>query len=154
MSLNFPLDSDGFLRRACPNCVREFKWLIEGGSPAANPPEQYYCPYCGSSAGPHDWFTSEQIAFIESEVVDETLRPSLEEISKSLRRLEQSSGGLIKFSTSIEGLERKQAAPVFEPNDMKQVDFTCHPSEPLKIDDAWIDKVHCRLCGQLSDATT
>ena len=154
MSLSFPLDTDGFLRRACPTCVREFKWLIVEDAPSATPPERFYCPYCGASAAPNEWFNLDQLAYIEAEALDEALRPSLEEVSESLRRLEQSSEGFIKFSTSMEGLERKQAAPVFEPNDMKQVFFTCHPSEPLKIDDAWDDKVHCLHCGRLSDATT
>jgi hypothetical protein len=27
LSMSFPLDSDGFLRRVCPSCEREFKWL-------------------------------------------------------------------------------------------------------------------------------
>ena len=26
MEVSFPLDSDGFIRRECPHCEREFKW--------------------------------------------------------------------------------------------------------------------------------
>ena len=26
--MEIPLDSDGFLRRECPTCEREFKWLL------------------------------------------------------------------------------------------------------------------------------
>ena len=29
MSLSFPLDDDGFFRRECPLCCREFKVLLE-----------------------------------------------------------------------------------------------------------------------------
>ena len=30
LSVPFPLDSEGFLRRECPSCRREFKWLHQG----------------------------------------------------------------------------------------------------------------------------
>lgn len=27
LSMSLPLDGDGFLRRECPTCEREFKWV-------------------------------------------------------------------------------------------------------------------------------
>ncbi len=54
LSMSLPLDGDGFLRRECPTCEREFKWLPspqhgEGDAAAASDepaPERYFCPYC------------------------------------------------------------------------------------------------------------
>lgn len=60
LSMSLPLDGDGFLRRECPTCEREFKWLpspdqLEEGNGEsraaatdAEPPEAYYCPYCAT----------------------------------------------------------------------------------------------------------
>lgn len=42
-----PPDSDGFLRRECPSCEREFKWFSHNeGDPNAEPATQYFCPLC------------------------------------------------------------------------------------------------------------
>ena len=54
LSVSFPLDSEKFLRRACPTCSREFKWLSEEGDAESPSPEHYFCPYCGSSAAPDE----------------------------------------------------------------------------------------------------
>ena len=154
LSVSFPLDSQGFLRRACSACDGEFKWLSVEADAASPVPEEYFCPYCGASAAPNNWFTLEQLAYIESAVFDEVLGPSLEELSESVRQLNRSSGGLIEVNASIELPERRQAPPVFEPDDMRQVTFSCHPKEPIKVDEAWRRPVHCLCCGQLSDATS
>jgi hypothetical protein len=49
ISVNVPLDSDGFLRRGCPTCEREFKWLPSEESESAAR-GGYYCPYCAVQA--------------------------------------------------------------------------------------------------------
>ena len=154
ISLSLPLDSQGFLRRACPACCREFKWLSNEGDDTLPPPEQYYCPYCGASAALDEWFTPEQFAYIETEVVDQAILPSLEDLAKSVRKLNRSSGGLIKASAHIDLPGHRQAPPVFEPDDMRRVAFPCHPEEPIKIDETWGGPVHCLCCGRLSDAAS
>ncbi|MCY3733741.1 MAG: hypothetical protein OXG42_05625, partial [Chloroflexi bacterium] len=65
----------------------------------------------------------------------------------------RSSGGLFELSVSVEMPERRQATPVFEPNDMRRVDFSCHPAEPVKVDEAWAGPVHCLCCGEVADAS-
>jgi hypothetical protein len=35
-----------------------------------------------------------------------------------------------------------------EPNDMRRVDFRCHPAEPAKVLESWTEPVHCLICGQ------
>ena len=156
MSLSFPLDTDGFLRRACPICLREFKWLSadqDDREPEIPPPQEYYCPYCGGSATPDEWFTPAQIAYIHTEVFEEVVRPQLNEFTESLDQLNQFSDGFIEFTASVEGPEQRQAPPVFEPNDMRKVVFPCHPEEAVKIDEEWDQLVHCLCCGRLLNAT-
>src|SRR5207302_1564042 len=37
LRISLPLDDAGFLRRACPSCVREFKWLHSEGAGSTEP---------------------------------------------------------------------------------------------------------------------
>ena len=151
LSVSFPLDKQGFLRRACHVCGREFKWLSTEEDASSPAPEQYFCPYCGSSASHDEWFTLEQRAYINTAVLDEVVGPAVDELGESLRQLSRSSGGLIEVTASFEPSERRQAPPVYEPDDMKRVTFICHPNEPVKIEEAWSGRVHCRCCGRFSD---
>ena len=49
--MSVPLDSDGFLRRECPTCEREFKWFnSEEGRGEPVPEGGYVCPYCAIQA--------------------------------------------------------------------------------------------------------
>ena len=60
LEMSMPLDSDGFLRRECPTCEREFKWFhtpAEEGSAAPVIDGGYFCPYCGVQAETNTWLT-------------------------------------------------------------------------------------------------
>lgn len=84
LSMAIPVDSDGFLRRECPTCEREFKWLpspsedAEEGEAADAADGGYFCPYCGIQAPADAWFTKAQLELAEhilqAEVVDPMLR--------------------------------------------------------------------------------
>lgn len=152
-TLSFPLDDDGFFRRACPTCSREFKWFHSEQDDSDEPPEEYFCLYCGVAAEPDEWQTEEQMRYIEEEAIARIVRPALKELESSFGSSGRSSGGLFEISLSVEMPERLQAAPVFEPNDMRRVDFSCHPAEPVKVDEAWTGSVHCLLCGRVSNGT-
>ena len=151
IAISLPLDSSGFLRRACPSCEREFKWLSTDDVDSGASLDEYFCPYCGVPAPPDEWFTVEQSRYIEEEILDKAVRPSVDDLNESLQRMGRSSGGLIEFSAGVEIPERQQAAPVYEPDDMRQISPACHPSEPVKVDDGWNGPVHCLCCGSLSD---
>lgn len=153
-SIDLPLDSDGFLRRACPSCVREFKWLPSAEDAAEPAPAEYFCPYCGGQSASGEWLTEAQSGFIEEEVLEQVLGPSLKELQDSIEGLGRGSGGLISITGHMEVPERTHAKPVFEPDDMKRVDFACHPSEPLKVDEAWTAPIHCLYCGRTDGAST
>ena len=113
-------------------------------------PHAYFCPYCGSQAAPDQWFSEEQVAFIHDEVMEQVVNPSLGELKQSLENLGRASRGLIEASLDVP--KRQHAPPIFEPNDMRLVQFACHPDDPLKIADSWTKVVHCLVCGESTNA--
>jgi hypothetical protein len=146
--MSIPLDSDGFLRRECPTCEREFKWLpntsdegdtdsVRGGG--------YFCPYCGVQAPPTAWFTKAQITLAESIVEAEIVGPILENFARNIEGIGRRSGGLI--ATTAEYDEPEKVDPLTDTDDMQRVDFDCHPSEPVKVSDDWRRPVRCLICG-------
>jgi len=145
--VSIPLDDDGFLRRECPHCEREFKWL-SGGGEDSSPPEGYCCPYCGQRAEDDQWFTRGQLRVIEASIEENVLAPQLRELQDSLRGLADTSGGLLEFKVDVDSQEPSRPRRLTEPNDMTRVDFDCHPDEPVKIEDDWPGLVHCLVCGQ------
>lgn len=71
--ITIPLDSDGFLRRECPTCERQFKWrsseaeaeeVVESADDVG-----YFCPYCGVQAPTDSWLTQAQPALARN-IVD------------------------------------------------------------------------------------
>lgn len=63
LSMSLPLDSDGFLRRECPTCERELKWLVsaddEDDEDGGVPDGGYFCPYCGVHMPAYDRLAKE-----------------------------------------------------------------------------------------------
>ncbi|MGK2851111.1 MAG: hypothetical protein ACSLFN_09405 [Candidatus Limnocylindrales bacterium] len=142
--MSVPLDSDGFLRRQCPTCEKDFKWLSSAageGEPA--PDGGYYCPYCAVQAPTDSWFTTEQIELAQNTVMREVLAPELDKMARDLRR--NSRGSFLRLEVSY---DKPQAMdPLVESDDMRRVDFDCHPTEPVKVLDDWNRDVHCLICG-------
>ena len=130
MSIALPLDADGFLRRQCPGCERECKWFYSEDSEPV-PAEGYACPYCGQRAMPDHWFTEAQAEFLTRSAGSEMLGPILDEFKSSGFKVEKDP----------------PPAPLAEVNDMRWVDFVCHPKEPIKVREDWQQPVHCIICG-------
>jgi len=144
--VSVPLDSDGFLRRECPTCEREFKWLSSEEGDSEPPPESgFFCPYCAIQAPSDSWFTKPQLALIDSTVNQEVIGPALKELGQRLRDIGRQSGGLLKVD--LESDQPRPADPLTELDDMRRVDFACHPTEPVKVVDDWTRPVHCLICG-------
>ncbi len=153
ISMSLPLDSDGFLRRECPSCKRQFKWRPAQPNDEAVPepqenvasPDFYYCPYCGDPAALDQWWTQEQIEYAQQLAMARVLGPELRELGKSIQNLNRSSGGFIKAKVSLP--DTSEPTSLQEPDDMIRLDFPCHPEEPLKIAGDWDGQVHCLVDG-------
>ena len=97
--MQLPVDDDGFLRRECPDCLQEFKWHQ---GPTGDRPEGEadlvvcYCPRCGASAAPDQWWTQEQLAFIRESVSGHALR----QIDRKSTRLNSSHLSVSRMPSS------------------------------------------------------
>lgn len=171
MSLSFPLDDDGFLRRECPLCCREFKVLLEENeltslaqeglgsymletheeATDANEEEEaelaFTCPYCGQEAIRDSWWTQEQLAYVG--VVAQNIIAQIvnEQLIRPLKRMSRRhSPGLVTLQ--FKGNEMQQQEPWMSPevNDMKIFDLPCCHRK-IKVDENWSSTVHCFFCG-------
>jgi hypothetical protein len=145
LEMTLPLDDDGFFRRACPTCEREFKWFNspEGeGEPV--PAGGYFCPYCRVQAPSDQWFTNEQVELAKNRVARDVLGPEFERMARDINR--GNRGGLVSITMDYETPEAMD--PLVERNDMRRVDFTCHPNEPVKVLEDWTRPVHCLIDSQ------
>jgi len=140
-----PVDKDGFLRRQCPNCRREFKWLPTKSGTSDQPGLQYYCPYCGNPGNINNWPTKKQLRYRNQLANAKAIGPELERFTKDLKRLNR-PGSPVRF----EGKYKRPSKPLPppEPDDMRKVEPRCHPDEPLKIYEDWNKPVFCLICGK------
>lgn len=148
LEMSLPVDADGFLRRECPTCEREFEWLPSSAEDEVDvvvPGDAgYFCPYCGVQAPAGSWLTQAQAELAQNIAQRQVLGPMVQDFGKDMDRIGRSSGGLI--SVSMEYHEPAELDPLTD--DMRRVDFTCHPGEPVKILDDWQKPVRCLVCGE------
>lgn len=141
LKVRVPLDNDGFVRRACPSCKREFKWLLYDDSEPM-PGAGYACPYCAGRAT--SWFTEAQLAVAYDALGREVVDPMLNEFGDAVRKV-NAPGSFVRFEVEVSPRGPK---PTFtEPNDMVRVEPGCHPKEPLKVSEDWTGVVHCIICA-------
>lgn len=144
LQVSVPLDSDGFLRRECPRCMRQFKWH---NGPANEESEQharpaaYSCPLCGQPAADDSWNTPEQVDLIERAAMPLALgivQDELEAMSRGMKGVEYERG-------------REEPAdlanPLVEPDDMTIVTSPCHDYEPAKVPEDHTGPLYCLICG-------
>lgn len=150
LSMSLPLDSDGFLRRECPGCERQFKWrptppdaVESSGDINAESEGEYFCPYCHQPAATGAWWTQEQVAFARELATAEIVGPQLRDLRRSVEDINR--GGFLRTETELTIGSRPE--PLTEPDDMIRIDTPCHPEEPLKVDETWDDDVACLVCG-------
>lgn len=147
MMANLPVDNDGFLRRECSSCQRQFKWFH--GQTTDRPdnflePEVYFCPYCGEPSRHGTWFTPVQLEYLQAVAASALHQETAKQLKHSLGSLR--SRFLQVEVTSAEAPDAP--APLLEPNDMAMVAPPCHPFEPLKVHEDWSDPLACLMCGQ------
>ena len=140
-TVSIPLDDDGFIRRACPACEREFKYAYADSPNEATEPDArgFCCPYCAVWADQNSWFTEAQVAFLGQA----GLAAVADEVNEALSRPDN-PGGFVKYTPGQ--LPVPEGMPP-ESNDMRRVDFGCHPADPLKVVDEWNQAIHCLICG-------
>ena len=147
--MSLPLDKDGFVRRECPNCERQFKWWPtppseDASEEAQQASEGYFCPYCHEPADPGTWWTKEQLKYAQEVAAAEVLGPQLRRFKSNIEGTGRRSRGM-KFNVSLPQFSRPE--PLTEPDDMIRVDVPCHPEEPLKVGEEWDSEVACLVCG-------
>ena len=149
LGIPVPLDSDGFLRRECPTCEREFKQLPNTTEDAGveKPSDGgYFCPYCGIQAPDGSWFTKAQLKFAQSMVIMEAVGPLLKDFAREANSIGRDSGGMVRMSARYEPPDKLD--PLTETDDMQRVNFECHPSVTIKVLDEWGHSVYCLICGE------
>ena len=171
MNISLPLDSDGFFRRECPLCRKEFKLLLEKDELAdlaqkgidsfmlereeaeedsqstVTQLTEFTCPYCGQLTTEDSWWTQEQLAYIGIFVKNIMAKMVNEQFIRPLKRdFGRPKSGLI--SVQFEGREIKQQEPWISPetDDMDIFTLSCCQRK-MKIIEGWKGKVHCFFCG-------
>lgn len=143
--ISLPLDSDGFLRRECPNCEREFKWFAHGeGDADSESVEQYFCPICGAAAGTDAWWTPAQLEYgagAAGPALDQHVGDALKDALRGVKGLSYKPNQ--HFTLGLETPE-----PLHEPDDMMIVEPPCHPHEPIKVPEDAPQPLHCLICGE------
>ncbi len=150
--MSIPLDSDGFRRMECPTCEREFKIFVPPEEDDEVGPDeddaQYSCPYCVVEAPSGGWFTQAQLDLAESILAEQIMGPSAKGLADQVGQISRRSGGLVQARVEFD--EPGDLDPLTEADDMKRVDFECHPSNPIKVLDDWDKAVHCFICGSVA----
>lgn len=144
-SISVPLDSDGFMRRECPNCEQQFKWRpSQGDDPdSLETVDQYYCPMCGQAAGLDSWWTPEQLEHAEEAIMPEAMRQIQDALGNASRGNKH-----VKFKASSDLGDMPVPEVLHEPDDMVIVEPPCHPQEPVKVPDDVQPPFHCLVCGE------
>lgn len=141
-----PLD-EGYLRRECDSCGLQFKW--HHGSTAGTPPDlpdpaEYFCPYCGAGAPTDNWFTQEQIDYIQAIAIGPGMREVARELENAFKPARRSG---ISFKANRDAVY-PEPSELTEPHDMTIVESPCHFYEPVKVLDSWSEPLHCLVCGE------
>jgi hypothetical protein len=147
LSVTMPLDSDGFLRRECPNCEEQFKWhhgpANEEAESMPSPPA-YYCPLCGMPADMDSWWTKEQLDYATGTAMPAVMREVERELKDTFKSTRNS---LLRFE--VKGSDHAEVpAALTELDDMQIVASPCHSHEPIKVPDDLPGPFHCLVCGQ------
>jgi len=142
-SISVRLDSDGFMRRECPNCQQQFKWRpSEEDDEPVERVDQYYCPLCGQAAGLDSWWTQEQIEHAHAVVMPEAMRQVQDTIGEAFRTSKH-----MEFKASNDLGEMPVPEPLHEPDDMVIIEPPCHMAEPVKVAEAAESPFYCLVCG-------
>ncbi len=172
LAVSISTDRDGFMRRTCPSCGRDFKTRIDpvdlqwalssycrrtehdvGEERDDKRPRSYiWCPYCAQQNEAEQTLTEETVAYLKRIVYREVVAPKLNE---AFAALEDSHGGRSHsggpFSMSVKFTHFRPVLPVRpihgpEPADFKIVKLLCC-DKAIKVSEGWADVCKCSFCG-------
>lgn len=144
VSVPIPRDSDGFIRRECPHCMRQFKWHDGPANEEAEhhaPPATYNCPLCGQPAAVDSWSTSEQVELAQQAAMPQVMEMVQDDLEAMFRG--------VKGMTYTRGDDAvpDQSEPLTESDDMVIVASPCHSFEPVKVPEDHTGPLYCLVCG-------
>ena len=146
--VSLPLDNDGFLRRECPNCLRQFKWHSGPASEEAEnqpPADAYYCPFCGVPAATDQWLTTEQVEYARGIAMPAAIQALDDQLGSAFKGM---SSKHFKITQTGHLDVPDEPDPLTEPDDMMIIASPCHGWEPIKVPEGTTSPIHCLVCGQ------
>lgn len=144
VQISLPLDVDGFLRRECPTCSRQFKWHHGPANEEAErhgDPPAYSCPLCGQPAAGDSWNTRDQIEYAQQAAMPAAMNLIGDELEAAFRG---AKGVRFKRGNTVAS---ETPEPLVEPDDMTIVKSPCHDYEPVKVPEDHVGALYCLVCG-------
>ena len=165
----FSLDPEGFLRRQCPLCGRQFKIKPhrEGSALDAGEPEdtfllsvegegkvkedletstELFCPYCGQPSPGKEFLTDAQKEYIHSIIGKHIARLVGDNLFQSLKKIESHSSGSISIKAESKKIPEPGIPPLADVGDLQIYHLSCCEKE-IKIQEGWEKPVYCPYCG-------
>ena len=145
LSLTIQGDDEGYITFSCPYFHSDFKLQAGELQDEDEPFVELFCPYCGLTKQPNDFYSDEVIEQAKARVANymiEELNKSLEKIKHSVNR----GNNIIKIS--YKPLEKANIKELKE-QDTQEVAFECgicnHHVKVLYCDG--VSKIFCPYCG-------
>ncbi len=175
--LTYALDPDGFFRRTCPSCGREFKVKappediafslqpafseigLEIGETTMGQSEDdeneksVYCPYCGHKAEQSETLPEELVLYVKRWAMREFVLPQLRQMTAELERTFSSShlrsGGLFSISVTFKGDDSTLPPRPIAGPEQPDMKRVCLLCchTEMKVLDSWLATVICPSCG-------
>ena len=139
MTVNFNLDSEGFISQECPNCKKRFK--VKYGHGSDQPIS--FCPYCCHEEC-NCWWTTEQAEYLGNSVFQEKMEPELEKMAKEINR-DSRKGGFVTMKMDFKP-SPKAVAPKEPEDGWPKILFECCGETIMH--DGSVEKLSCIICGE------
>jgi hypothetical protein len=171
ISVLLPLDEDGFFRRECPLCMREFKIYLQkeeltevaeqgidtfmavedeintsedGGISSES---DFTCPYCGQQAKKEDWWTNKQLEYMQLIAHNYIAGIINKDLIRPLKRsLSSKQSGLLSITFEAKEMKQMNEWIPSEINDMEIVKLPCCQRK-MKVDSPQKNVIYCFFCG-------
>ncbi len=170
LQVPFPIDDEGYFRRECPYCCRQFKVLLDKDEmrdmiskleasylldessehKTGEDREQealFTCPYCGQEEDGDSWWTQEQLLYIRTHLENIVADMVNEQFIRPLKReYGRKTSGPVSIRFEGKEMEKKKAWMSPEASDMGISDLPCC-GRKVKIEPEWSETVYCFFCG-------